>query len=295
MRSIIYSALLFISLPITSFASDLPPMPGQRYDIGGYQLHMQCMGQGSPTVIIDTGLGDDTTAWQHVLKESAKITHTCVYDRAGYGWSDDGPRPRTSLRISHELEQLVTEAALKPPYLLVGHSFGGYNMRLFTARNSESVAGLVLVDASHEDQHDKLNIKLPRGGHHSNIVMLSTSHRDAFLGEDDHILRERAFRIASQELSSMFHSAQQVKRYKNMPAIPLIVLSRGRAEWYENKQAQQRETDWIRMQQDLARLSPISQHVFANYSGHDIHKEQPASIVDAINDVIQLSKATATP
>jgi pimeloyl-ACP methyl ester carboxylesterase len=280
---------------MSSFASELPPMPGKRYDVGGYQLHLQCMGKGSPTVIIDTGLGDDSTAWQEVLNKSAKLTKTCIYDRAGYGWSDNGPRPRTSLRISYELEQLVTEAKLQPPFLLVGHSFGGYNMRLFTARNSQLVAGLVLVDASHEDQHDKLNIKLPRGNHHSNIVMLSTGHRDAFLGEEDQILRERAFRIASQELSSMFRSAQQVKQFNNLPAIPLIVLSRGRAEWHETKQAQQRETDWIRMQQDLARLSPISQHIFANYSGHDIHKEQPSSIVDAINNVIELSKVTTMP
>jgi pimeloyl-ACP methyl ester carboxylesterase len=283
---------LLLSFQTVSFAAELPPIPGKRFDVGGYYLHIQCMGQGLPTVIIDTGLGDDSTAWQPVLKAASKKTKTCVYDRAGYGWSDEGPRPRTSLRISHELEQLVSQAKLSPPYLLVGHSFGGYNMRVFTARNPEQVAGLILVDASHEEQHDKLDIKLPRGGHQSNIVMLSTSHRDAFLGEKDQILRERAFRMASDELSSMFRSAQQVKRYKALPQIPLIVLSRGKAEWYENEQAKQREIKWIRMQQDLARLSPLSQHIFANYSGHDIHTEQPESIIDAIDNVIELSKVT---
>ncbi len=283
---------LLLIVQTNSFAAELPPVPGQRYDVGGYQLHIQCMGKGSPTVIIDTGLGDDSTAWQSVLEASAKNTKTCVYDRAGYGWSDDGPGPRTSVRISYELEQLVSQAQLKPPFLLVGHSFGGYNMRVFTARNPEHVSGLILVDASHEEQHDRLDIKIPRGGNAANIVMLSTSHRDAFLGQQDQILRERAFRMASDELSAMFRSSQQVKRYKALPEIPLIVLSRGKAEWHENEQAKKRETKWIRMQQDLTRLSPISQHVFANYSGHDIHKEQPDSIIDAINNAIQLSKAT---
>ncbi len=292
MRFIISIVSLVFTFQPYSFAAELPPTPGERYDVGGYQLHIQCLGNGSPTVIIDTGLGDDTTAWQAVLQESAKKTKTCVYDRAGYGWSDSGPQPRTSLRISYELKQLLREADIQPPYVLVGHSFGGYNMRLFTARNPDKVKGLVLVDASHEEQHDKLDIKLPRGGGSSNIVMLSTSHRDKFLGDDDQILRERAFRMASHELSSMFRSAQQVKQFKKLPTIPLIVLSRGKAEWHENEKAKQREKDWIRMQQDLARLSPVSQHIFANYSGHDIHQEQPTSIVDAINDVIELSKAT---
>ena len=292
MRFLVSILGLFFSIQPHSFAAELPPVPGKRFDVGGYYLHIQCMGKGSPTVIIDTGLGDDSTAWQPVLKAASQKTKACVYDRAGYGWSDEGPLPRTSLRISYELEQLVSEAKLEPPFLLVGHSFGGYNMRVFTARNPEQVSGLVLVDASHEEQHDRLNIKLPRGGHQSNIVMLSTSHRDAFMGEEDQILRERAFRMASDELSSMFRSAQQVKRYKVLPQIPLIVLSRGKAEWHENEQAKQRETKWIRMQQDLTRLSSLSQHIFANYSGHDIHTEQPESIVDAINNVIELSKAT---
>lgn len=292
MRCMISLLGLLFSIHTQSFAAELPPTPGERYDIGGYQLHIQCQGQGSPVVVIDTGLGDDSTAWQSVLTESAKNTKTCVYDRAGYGWSDTGPKPRTSLRISHELKQLLLEAAIQPPYILVGHSFGGYNMRLFTTRNPELVSGLVLVDASHEEQHDKLNIKLPRGGHYSNIVMLSTGHRDDFLGKQEQILRERAFRMAGHELTSMFRSAQQVKRFSLFPSIPLVVLSRGKAEWHKDEQAKRREKDWIRLQQQLTQLSPISQHIFANYSGHDIHKEQPNSIVDAINNVIELSKAT---
>ncbi len=291
MRTIISVISLVITFQTTSFAAELPPTPGKRYDVGGYRLHMQCLGEGTPTVIIDTGLGDDSSAWQQVLRKSSKISKTCVYDRAGYGWSDTSRLPRTSLHISYELKQLLTEAEIAPPYILVGHSFGGYNMRLFAATNPKKVAGLVLVDASHEEQHNKLNIKLPRAGNRSNIVMLSTSHRNEFQGHKDQILRERAFRMASRELSSMFQSAQQVKKFKSLPRIPLIVLSRGKAEWHDTDAAKQRETDWIRMQQDLTKLSPLSQHIFANYSGHAIHEEQPDSIVDSISEVIQLSKA----
>ncbi|MDH5591351.1 MAG: alpha/beta hydrolase, partial [Gammaproteobacteria bacterium] len=138
--------LLSVALLPFAYADGFPAIPGHRYDIGGYQLHIHCLGEGTPSIIIDTGLGDDSSDWLAILQQSAKITRTCVYDRPGYGWSDIGPKPRNSKRIAYELNLLLKQAQITPPYILVGHSFGGFNIRLFAESHPNKIAGLILVD-----------------------------------------------------------------------------------------------------------------------------------------------------
>lgn len=290
MTALTSALLLLWSLNAPVIANDFPPVPGQRHDIGGYQLHIHCIGEGEPTVIIDTGLGDDSSDWQFIHEQSSKLTRSCTYDRPGYGWSDFGPRPRNSRRIAYELGLLLQEASISPPYVLVGHSFGGFNMRVFASYHPNEIAGLVLVDASHEQQYERLNIKIPKRYRRSTIIIASHAKNDS----KPQVLQDRAFRAASAEISSLYQSAMQVQRSQPIPTIPLIVISRGLAEWKGNIAAQQREKTWINLQQDLTRLSPISQHIFAHQSGHDIPQQQPEIIVEAISDVINLARAMSS-
>ena len=136
------------------------PQEGRSIPLGpefpGVSLNLNCTGSGSPTVILDTGLGVPAAGWDLVQPEVAKFTRVCSYDRAGYGWSTPGPMPRTSEQIVKELHALLTAAGEKGPYILVAHSFGGFNVRLYTAQYPNDVAGLVLVDTSHEDQNNYL-------------------------------------------------------------------------------------------------------------------------------------------
>ncbi len=296
MNVIISLLLILIQLPLSVSAKELPPILGERYDIGNYKLHIYCQGQGSPTVIIDTGLGDDSWDWQEIVKSASKKSQTCVYDRAGYGWSDVGPRPRTSRRIATELNLLLHKARLSPPYVLVGHSFGGYNMRLFAASHPEDVAGLVLVEASHEGQYEQLNIKLPPPdkGQHNIFVSIPLDKMDAN-DPKNYALRDRAFQSASYEIAALSESTEQVKNSGTIPTVPLIVISRGKSEWYGSDVAKKREKIWISLQQDLTRLSPISEQIFANHSGHDVPKQQPEIIVDAISSVIDLASLINSP
>jgi pimeloyl-ACP methyl ester carboxylesterase len=122
------------------------PPPGQLIDVGGFRLHLHCRGEGSPTVLLDAGLGDSSVVWTAVQEQLAQSYRVCSYDRAGIAWSDEGPLPRTAQAAIEELQTLLANAGESPPYLLVGHSAGANYMRLFANAYPEAVAGLVLVE-----------------------------------------------------------------------------------------------------------------------------------------------------
>src|SRR5688572_8846736 len=128
------------------------PPPGQLVDVGGHRLHLWCTGAGAPAVILESGLGGSSAGWGFVQPPIARFTRVCSYDRAGMGYSDPGPSPRTARRISDELATLIDRSRMDGPVVLVAASLGGLNVRVFASDHTDRVAGLVLVDASHEDQ-----------------------------------------------------------------------------------------------------------------------------------------------
>src|ERR671913_468644 len=128
------------------------PPPGEMVDVGGYSLHINCVGQGSPTVVLDGGSGEMSADWVWVQREVSDTTRVCAYDRAGMGWSEMGPEPRDAKQISSELHAQLTKDGIEGPYVLVGHSFGGLYMQTYAARYPDEVAGVSLVESSHPDQ-----------------------------------------------------------------------------------------------------------------------------------------------
>jgi pimeloyl-ACP methyl ester carboxylesterase len=122
------------------------PAPGEMVNLGGHELHLLSIGEGTPTVIFESGLMSTVLSWREIQPRIAKHTRTVCYDRAGLGWSDPGPTPRDADRIVKELHELLQRGKVSPPFVLVGHSFAGLTMRLFAARFPEEVAGLVLID-----------------------------------------------------------------------------------------------------------------------------------------------------
>jgi pimeloyl-ACP methyl ester carboxylesterase len=125
---------------------------GSIVEVNGQSMHLYCIGQGSPTVILENGVGGNTLLWAYVQPTIAEVTRVCAYDRAGYGWSEASPAIRTSLQITEELHTLLAVAEIEPPYVLVGHSFGGLVIRTFASVYPDEVAGLVFVDAAHPNQ-----------------------------------------------------------------------------------------------------------------------------------------------
>src|SRR5258706_15002010 len=133
------------------------PAPGQLIDIGGYRLHLYCMGKpadGSPTVVLEQGLGGTSPAWALIQPEVAKVTRVCAYDRAGLGWSDPAPAgtPRDGKQVAEELHTLLQKANISGPYVMVGHSFGGLYTLFFAHQYSKEVVGVVLLESSHPNQ-----------------------------------------------------------------------------------------------------------------------------------------------
>lgn len=134
-------------LAVAATGDEIYTRPGRLVAIDGTRLNLYCMGSGSPTVVFDSGWEDWAPVWAIVQPRVAQWTRACSYDRAGAGFSDAGPLPRTSVRIADELHSALHNAGVKGPYILVGHAFGGDNVRTFAVRYMSEVAGLVLVEA----------------------------------------------------------------------------------------------------------------------------------------------------
>jgi len=284
------------------------PPPGQMVDVDGYRLHLNSRGEGSPSVVMDAGLGGSSLVWSWVQPEVAKVTRVCTYDRAGLGWSDPGPSPRTSRRIVEELRIALARAEVPGPYVLVGHSFGGFNVRLFAYLYPNEVAGLVLVDSSHEDQlsrfpeswirwrerkyerYNLIGLLAPfgvgrmRAGPNSG---LPAGLQDVARALD---ARTSSYRSIYSEFLSFKESAAQVREARKSLSIPAIVLTAGAEfrhpgmtehDWAHYSQV------WKEMQKDLASGLPGSRHVLVNDSGHNIQMDQPEAVVTAVLEILK--------
>lgn len=273
--------------------------PGKMYNLGGYDLQMYCTGKGSPAVIIDTGLGSSSMEWLGIQHTIGKNTRTCTYDRAGYGWSDEGPGPRDAALLASELHELLGKAAVEPPYVMVGHSFGGYVVQYFAETHTDAVAGMVLVESSHPQQVTRLKALLESEGNNDNSqplnesinhVMLSQSRGNP-MGTPEQIgeflnSRRKALYSQMDELKHFAESGQQVAAERPLPEMPLIVISRGQPVWTRAEGGKAAEIEWQQLQQELSQLARQGEQRIAHNSGHNVHKDQPGMVIKAINDIL---------
>ena len=132
------------------------PAPGTLYGVGGHRLHLDCSGSGSPTVVLENGLGATSLAWTRITAEVSRTTRVCAYDRAGQGWSDDVDAPQDGLAVAADLHTLLARSGEAGPYVLVGHSAGGAYVMTYAARYPDDVAGMVLLDSMSPDSFTAL-------------------------------------------------------------------------------------------------------------------------------------------
>jgi pimeloyl-ACP methyl ester carboxylesterase len=134
----------------------LSGVPGKIYNVDGYAMHLYCTGQGSPAIVLDTGLGDDFTIWATVQPELSKVTRVCAYDRAGFGWSELRPGVQDANALAAQLHQLLAVAGVQRPFILMGHSIAGLHLRSYAAHYPADLAGLVFVDGATPLQDDRV-------------------------------------------------------------------------------------------------------------------------------------------
>ena len=277
------------------------PPPGSLVELNGRKVHVLCAGEGSPTVILEAGLPGSSLTWMSVFSEIAELTRVCAYDRPGYGWSQPTTSPRTAETIVQELRVLLQSTGIQPPYILVGHSFGGLLMQLYATRFPNDFTGMVLVDSSHPDQaHRTLDLQeidtisfamktlgpigivrllfpVPAGNPESRDVSVREQEREL-------LMTSRTLRTATREMSGLRESLRQVTESTvDLGSKPLVVLSEGR----------RRAESWQALQEDLSRMSTNSEWQVVDGAGHFVQHDQPDVVVDAVRRVIEKLETTA--
>ena len=303
----------------------------QRIEVErGRRLNLYCLGAGSPTVVFESGLTDETSTWGLVQPAVARRTRACSYDRAGLGFSDAARRPASSKNIVDDLHRLLAAAQIKPPYILVSHSLGGLHAKLFAYLHLEEIAGLVFVDPSHEDQRTGL-CKLT----HPDLTLdqcqeqfiepgLKTRRRctalaiygfvastddyktcsfarDAHYGDAINAVHAQidmlpAFQNAQlSEEENMFttNTAELHAARRLLGDVPLIVLTESPARRGKTETQEQRDAKnllWLEQQQDIAALSTHGVDRIVSGAGHAIQFDRPQVVIDAILEVLATSR-----
>jgi pimeloyl-ACP methyl ester carboxylesterase len=268
------------------------PPPGRLVDVGGHRLHILCTGSGEPTVVLESGLGGaGTVGWSLVQPEVSKFARVCSYDRAGLGYSDPGPSPRTARRVVQELRLLLDHSDIRGPLILVGESIGGLYVRVYASEYEQRVAGLVLVDASHENQEMSLPGIAPLVPLLSSIGVFRLlgvsfgANLDAVPPSVRSSARATAFRASAYQATAnegmhLPETAAEVKATRRTLGVPVVVVTAGLGA----------DTGWNRLQRDMLRLSDEACQMVAERSGHVIALGEPLAIVEPIRAMIQQTR-----
>lgn len=226
------------------------------------KLYAKLVGEndGNPTVVMDAGYGDYSKAWDSVIEDLSLLSNVLIYDRAGLGKSETSPNPRTSGEMVKELKELLIEAKIKPPYLLVGHSFGGVNLRMFATEYQDEVCGLVLVDSTPEDYRERF------------LPTMSEDFQQAY---------NKQF-IYEGNYDEFMESLKQLRDTRLKLNVPLLVLSAGKKAHY-SKESQEL---WEDMQREILEISSEGELVIAENSAHYIQNDEPEVVVAAVKKLI---------
>jgi pimeloyl-ACP methyl ester carboxylesterase len=271
------------------------PPPRRLVDVGGYRLHIHCSGPegaSGPTVVMDAGMGECSLGWALVQPEIARFARVCTYDRAGLGWSDSAPTPRTSQQIVSDLHALLINGGIGPPYVLVGHSFGGLNARLYASQFPKEVAGIVLVDSAHEDLPFRPPLLIRAGlltapfGIPRLFGQFVVSENPIFDRHSKYTAAYPAIATSTKYLNTIRREwsaaneswSQARSSEHSLGDRPLVVLiARFNDELFSGFRKNQKE---------LAQRSRQGKLMIVENSSHHIQHDQPNVVIDAVRDVV---------
>ncbi len=258
-----------LAAPSTLNQPRLPPSRLVRTAMGTRSVVLA--GEGGPTVVFESGLGQGKEAWAPVFSAIAGHSRALAYDRAGYGDSEPSSEVRDGEQAVRELVALLQALQLPPPYVLVGHSLGGTLMKLFARLYPQEVAGVVLVDARNSD--------FSKRARHMGVRRM--------LYEPPKALYWLARTAARRELRAMAQTMQQARRAGPFPKVPLIVLTHTRAATHWPRGLGQA---WLNSQHSMARLSALGRIAVCDDAGHQLHRDRPDAVVQAVLSVLEAAR-----
>lgn len=298
------------------FAENYPPI-GQMVDVGGYRLHLYCTGEaqlGEPTVIMEAGSGSVGLMWALVQDEVAKSARICTYDRAGLGWSESSPKPRTADVITDELHTLLVNAEIDGPYILVGHSLGGIFVREYQYKHPDEVVGIILVDSGDGGLATYMEgtaymqmmsqfIGASKTLSDTGLIKVITGLSALFPSEPMYQTLPagvsetiQAMMVKTTEAGSIEVAALPIIWEENrahqtsLGDLPLTVIVHGYCNSCSKDPAElaKEESGWLEMQKYLASLSSNSELIIASpQTGHDVQVDEPGLVVDAIQRMVE--------
>jgi pimeloyl-ACP methyl ester carboxylesterase len=263
-------------------------------DVGGHRLHLRYKGEGSPTVVLDTGIAETYRTWESVVEEIARDTRVYVYDRAGYGESEMGPFPRTAHQVVKELHILLKSAEVGSSFMLVGHSLGALHSVMFAAEYPELVSGIVIVDPPPLEfilGRRFANLFEMAHGQTQEFRRMAAEHRQAGREEQANFFET----IASEHDMMFSKSSEHINQISDLGKIPLIVIGSGVPNPEFGDSAQDFQAFWIQSNQQLASLSKQGKFILAEDSSHHVHLDAPGIMISAIRELISTNRNNKQP
>lgn len=271
------------------------PPPGQFVDLGGHRLHYRLFGEGPVTFVLEAGGGEYGATWQGIEDELGAIGRVFAYDRAGMGWSEEGPHPRSISRLTEELHTALENAAIPGPYVVVGHSLGGAIATLFAMEYPEQVAGLLLLDPSHKDQVRRL--PQPPAWQRMLVTQLT---RTAPLGlpnlvfdESDPVKTQAKHgRTFGAELRGAMQSAEDMESMViDLGDTPVYVLTNGCRETGPAATAEENRARWelwrgLHGELIESSQSDVRRHIIVEEACHYIHYDRPEVVIQAAQELV---------
>jgi pimeloyl-ACP methyl ester carboxylesterase len=275
MKKIFMTLAICISCVAVVLALDLGRIAFKQIDVGGHSLRMRMAGHGSPTVVFEAGgtgaAGGPLEAWERVQPAVSKFTTTIAYDRAGIGLSAPGPKPRDAIQIAHELHTALANARVTPPYILVGHSFGGPFIRVFAGLYPGEVAGMLLIDPTQEEFMDWNQAREPNHEKRTDdewkdvVASLAEAHESRVPpGIPVNLITAMGLRVLPASVSI---TAEQMKEYRTVKPM------------------------WLKFHQEWVEKLPNGRHIITENSGHGVPFEEPELIINTIRQMVEQSRS----
>lgn len=290
------------------------PAPGRLVTVDDRNMHIHCLGTGSPTIILDAGQGGWSSDWANIMPELSRNTRVCAYDRAGYGWSDPADEGRSPLDAANDLDALLNAAEIESPYLLVGFSHAGLAGRIFAAQHAEQMAGLVLVDPATEFDNDLLGPELVRQqqstlaifhgfGLFARLGVLRLIGLENMAGSAPFIAEEPAnpelyyaftadpqwWETSTREFASGLdeENLEQVRQLGRIPDIPLVIIGSDTLDIAGLAEAQALQASRHQVMRELAEQSASGEFIVADGSTHNVLLDRPDVVVHVVESMVE--------